>query len=539
MASFDLVDEPWIPCLLPDGSPRECSLEEVLLDAHRIREVFDSSPLVTAALHRLLLAILHRNFGPASPEQWMKLWAARRWDAHIVSGYLDRWRHRFDLFDATRPFYQVPEMPNVRTSPATRLVMEAASGNNPTLFDHSTDATPRPLSPAEAARYLLACQYYSIGFGKSRPFYLQDSPLTRGLTVHAMGRNLFETLALNLLPYSDERPLPRVGDDLPAWEQEAPAQPDPDGTRPNGYLDYLTWQSRRIHLVPEGNPTLVPSCQFLQGLKLGGDPLDPFKCYRRDEKAGLRPVGIDADRALWRESHTLFQEADRSYRRPEVFNWLAQIDGWRRRALVEAEPSYAFACFGFASEPGRAASVTLWRHERLPLPLIYLWDKRLLGRLKDALDLAEGVGRLLLAGFDEDPSLPSGHHPRPVQLLCSLLLSSTDATRADSGAVRQLASHLAPGRVYWSRLEVPFCRLLVRLAEDVVVDEEGEPQYGRSALPEWAATLRRAALVAFDQVATALDGSARALKARAVAEREFRQQLHAILKNHLTTEEEV
>ena len=64
--SFNLIDQPWIPCVLPHGRMEDLSLRDTLLNAHKITAIFDQSPLVTAALHRLLLAILHRNFGPAS-----------------------------------------------------------------------------------------------------------------------------------------------------------------------------------------------------------------------------------------------------------------------------------------------------------------------------------------------------------------------------------------------------------------------------------------------------------------------------------------
>src|SRR5688500_11864567 len=72
--SFSLVDEPWIPCLTVRGGPAEMlGLGAVLTRPREIREIADDSPLVTVALHRLLLAILHRNFGPASTPDWIAL----------------------------------------------------------------------------------------------------------------------------------------------------------------------------------------------------------------------------------------------------------------------------------------------------------------------------------------------------------------------------------------------------------------------------------------------------------------------------------
>ena len=63
--SFNLIDEPWIPCIL-DGTRVELGLRDVLAQAQQLREIRGDSPLETASLHRLLLAVLHRIFGPKS-----------------------------------------------------------------------------------------------------------------------------------------------------------------------------------------------------------------------------------------------------------------------------------------------------------------------------------------------------------------------------------------------------------------------------------------------------------------------------------------
>ena len=72
-ASFDLISQPWIPCVRRDGTTAEFGLRDVLVQAHALRELGGESPLVTAALHRLLLAILHRVFGPDGYDAWYAL----------------------------------------------------------------------------------------------------------------------------------------------------------------------------------------------------------------------------------------------------------------------------------------------------------------------------------------------------------------------------------------------------------------------------------------------------------------------------------
>ena len=84
MSSYNLVDEKWMPCIMPDGKTKDFGLQEVLVRAHEIKELLDPSPLVTVSLHRLLLAILHRNFGPASLPKWQELWNKDKWDEGIL-----------------------------------------------------------------------------------------------------------------------------------------------------------------------------------------------------------------------------------------------------------------------------------------------------------------------------------------------------------------------------------------------------------------------------------------------------------------------
>ena len=169
--SFNLIDQPWIPCTMSDGSHTELSLQDTLLQAHEIRAIFDQSPLVTAALHRLLLAILHRNFGPASRSEWQTLWQAGQFDSARLGSYFSEWYRRFDLFDDERPFYQdggmEPEKGKIKEVEINELIPELARANNRTLFDHTTDATSPVLSPPEAARALVATQMYRLAGGEA------------------------------------------------------------------------------------------------------------------------------------------------------------------------------------------------------------------------------------------------------------------------------------------------------------------------------------------------------------------------------------
>lgn len=510
---MNLTDQAWIPCAMSRGEACELSLADTLIRAHEIREIFDESPLVTVALHRLLLAILHRNFGPGGKKPWFELWKRGRWDENRLSQYFAKWRGRFDLFHPERPFYQVPEMEGAARQPVAILFQEMAAGNNTTLFDHSFETSASALSAAGAARGVVARQAYSIGFGKSNPFYFSDSPLIRGFTVLLRGRNLFETLALNLVRYDEDHPFSGTGktEDLPCWEQHDPAAPKKAGSLPAGYLDYLTWQSRRIHLYPEADGRSVRFCQLQQNLKLAEEaPKDPFKCYRKDEKRGWIARGFREDKALWRDSHTLMEVVPGAQRRPAVFDWVAELAENSAADEAGVGPYFSFSAFGLATDFGKAASVILWRDERLPLPAVYLWDGALRGKIAQAIDYCEKTATDLrdsvwtLAHTMFQPLEGNGNQGR-----------SDDASR--------VAEQLAPRRIYWPALEPPFIELITELAETA-------PDVREQRLREWRRLVRRTAAKSLDQITREFFSGARELRAAAETERVFWRKIRERLE---------
>ena len=389
--TFNLVESSFIPVVLHDGATAEWGLRETLVRAHKAREVRDASPLVTIALQRLLLAVLHRVFGPANAQAWGQLWAAGRWDAGPLDSYFAMWQDRFDLFDARHPFYQVAGFRAPKLSTLNRLAHEQASGHNATLFDHTRDGGGMAMSPAEAARQVVAHQGYGLGGTLGSGRSATHAPLLAGAVICPQGANLFETLMLNLVEYNAEKPFTARGD-APAWEQaEAPAA---QLTRPRGYLDYLTWQSRKLALHPERREgaTVIPFVSYDQGRKLEAPELfDPMMAYRKDEKAGWRALRLSEDRELWRDSAALFQMTkDGPAKRPECFDWLqVQVD----EGLLRRGQRYDFAVFGLCTDK---AKVHFWRHDRLPLPLAYLEENSdLVDHLGRALEAAEDVAGVL------------------------------------------------------------------------------------------------------------------------------------------------
>ena len=169
MPSFNLVDEAFVPCLTLDGKSDEYSLKSVLTEAHKVAEIRDASPLVTVALHRLLLAILHRCYqGPKKTADRVSIRKAGAFDKERIESYFKKWHDRFDLFHETYPFYQCANYEQAEPSGANRLVKELSRGNNAALFDHTTDDPPLVLTPAQAARAVITEQLFAYSAGRGK-----------------------------------------------------------------------------------------------------------------------------------------------------------------------------------------------------------------------------------------------------------------------------------------------------------------------------------------------------------------------------------
>src|SRR4051812_8134657 len=99
MMDFNLLTDPFIPCVHEDGRAGELGILGVLQHARRIREIHHSSPLTTMAMHKLLLAFLHRvHNGPTDEAHWQRLWEGG-WDLQKIDSYAAYWTDRFNLYD--------------------------------------------------------------------------------------------------------------------------------------------------------------------------------------------------------------------------------------------------------------------------------------------------------------------------------------------------------------------------------------------------------------------------------------------------------
>lgn len=499
MTGYSLWTEPWIPVHALDGSVTKMSLPQVLTDAHTLRGVADPSPLITVALHRLLLALVYRTHRLHDMSDWQALWKAGRFDGAAVAAYGQGRADQFDLLHSTRPFYQVPFMPEEKVHPVAALALEAASGNNPALFDHGgvEGATELPLD--RAACYLLAHQAFAVGGGVSKPFNRMDAPLTKGIIVEITGTSLFQTLLLNVMvrEYWD-RVTPQVGADKPFWEETDPPEPVKEGTVVCGPLHYLTWQSRRVHLVVDSDRRVVTGCQIAQRycLPKDGSTVDPGKCYHEDEKKGWLPRRLQKERAAWRLTHVLLQPTADGSDRLLVLSWLAALRQREKRlGSIQLPKSVSIAISGLTTDPKLAAKIELWRREEIGLPLAILDDPVLVRRVSYLMEDAGWVERLLWRSAEALVwALAERQH---LQAALQYLHTGRTGQAKMPPSVGAVARSLDCTLRYWAAMEGPFRSALFQLPEE---------QF-ETILSDWHGRLRQNAHSAFDAALTAQQGA--------------------------------
>lgn len=514
--TFNLLDEPWIPCVpMGGGVTTEVGIREVLLNAHKYAEVYCDSPLITVSLHRLLLAVLYRACRPSDSSDWQRLWQGGI-PRETVNDYLERWRERFDLFDDKHPFYQVARL---RTGSGTlenwvdkpfaviRLANEAPDQNQPTLFDHRTYDDMSPYPSAVVARWLVASQSFGICSSNSSNVRLGDEIITTpgckdglgvaGMLVWLSGQTLQQTLLLNLVPYGSPS---CADDDSAAWERDdwvsLCKSSWTNARKLAGPAERYTWQGRLIRLLPgDEEGRTVKAVYFTQGCSAeedrAGEPMGAYS--RKDENTPWERVKLVRDKAAWRDAHALLGHSESRFKPPEAVGFIAsRMDDGDLPEDVE----YTVNAAGIA-KGSNPAKLMLWRHDRFPAPGGLLRNRDLIESLDSAISESEKIARRLNGATRE---------------LCKSFLDR-GGRAPDPAEVSKLADSIDPTPVYWSRIEPHFYTFL----RDLPVDRD-------KALNEWLEAIVRMARRAFDESSEQLGQSLWAIRARAMVRASFRVQ---------------
>lgn len=395
---FNLLDEPWIHCIDTEGQQVTIGMKALFERADSLLTITDQNPLVELSITRILLAVIHSAVsGPKDVSEWMGIYMPGRFDSRITD-YLERFRHRFDLFASDYPFYQTPGLffcekndpgKPVQGMPVSGIILGRASGNNLTLFDHTTDNMELAVSPAEAARALVTAQMFSFGATcrKTTNYYgylesYKQAALTKGIHITLSGRNLFETLMLNLLIYYRDDPIPCECNEItherldrPVWEENDPTLETGVERPPKGYLEYLTCKCRHVLLVPEREEdTVVVKRLYMAQGKAFHQVINPMSVRKANKKGrDPSPRDLEVERMVWRDSQSLFAvEPDKADLRPLVVQnagyIISRTQGNGHRAIPR-ERRFICAAYGIANNQ---ANPLAWRKEEMNVPVAVL-----------------------------------------------------------------------------------------------------------------------------------------------------------------------
>lgn len=308
MGRFNLLEEPWIAVMPADGGQAETvSLLTLFREAHCYQRLAGEMVTQDFAVLRLLLAVLttvftrfdadgepypfvelderYRQMNDVNEEDleedeyeetmaatWETLWQ-RGCFPEIVTAYLEKWRDRFYLFDATYPFFQVrkedferrnmaPKKSGAKIKYGTlfpgrnmnRLISESA--NKVSLFSPKDEDGKDKMDLAELARWLIMFQGY-VGTGDKSKFPEVEGTMSKGWLydiggICMAGDDFFETLMMNLvLCHPEEKDVWHR--QRPCWEFEIGAFLDKllRGEQPDNLAELYTNWARAVWIDPE------------------------------------------------------------------------------------------------------------------------------------------------------------------------------------------------------------------------------------------------------------------------------------------------
>ena len=327
---FNLLDEPWIPVRLLDGTIADVGLLELLRRTTDIADLACELPTQSIAIQRLVLAVAYRVATPRDTRDWVRQWEDGAPTEQMIE-YLERWRDCFYLFGDRYPFMQVADLRTAKNSVSGLEKLIADVPNGEQFFTTRHGCALACIPPSEAARWLVHAQAYdpsgirSGAVGDSQVKGGKGYPIGPSWCGHLglvwlKGKDLDETLVLNLIP-ADAAGLRGVDSSTEwgacSWEASEPETSargdysllDPAGTpRELSIPRLLTWHSRRIRLV--GDSSGVTGVVLAQGDKLAPQEMrlyEPQSLWKYSTPQSKKfktdvymPRKFKTGRALWR-----------------------------------------------------------------------------------------------------------------------------------------------------------------------------------------------------------------------------------------------
>ena len=307
--SYNLIDETWIPVLMKDGKNQTVSLGDIFADTDGAIADLALNPYERVAVFRLLLCIAQAALGPERLKDEAGWLAAKDAVGPASADYLKKWHDRFFLYGPhafLQPDCVFPAKED-GVKPCSNLMFEMASGSNSTLFDHAAIGK-RSFPAAIVGLNLIVYQNFSAGGGSPQciwdgaitPFRgIRSAPCYEQSMLFSIlcGKNLLESVWLNLLTYSAIRDSLRVDWGQPVWEF-ATQQRGAVSSLAKTYLGVLAPLSRAIKLHSGGSQCIIGEGVAYPSLPEWREPMASVKPNR---KGAPSYVSADRTRMPWRE----------------------------------------------------------------------------------------------------------------------------------------------------------------------------------------------------------------------------------------------
>lgn len=319
---YDVLIEKWIPVIMTDSTEAEYGMLEFFENAHKIKEIDESSPLVRYGMMRLMIAFVTDVFRPESANDLSVLFEAGCFDMEKIKKYTEDCKNEmgsncFDLFDEKYPFLQSAyderyDKKDEFKSVAT-LIREIPKATSHIHFVHATE-DEHAYSPAVCARGLCSVNTFALAGGQG-----YSTGINGGFPpwfVLIKKENLFETIISNTVfkIQIENSPLENNMDSPPVvWRDKTVVEPK-KLIPATSYLRGLTWTARRLSLVltdkggicslsSKATDILIKNIRYTWGWNcndIKGRWRDPHVGYSTDKKGEVRSIKPLSENSAWR-----------------------------------------------------------------------------------------------------------------------------------------------------------------------------------------------------------------------------------------------
>jgi len=237
-SDWNVLTSRWLEAKNLDARSQVYSPFEALCRASDILCLSFASPIDLFAAHRFLLTLLYWKADTAGGVQQVRESLLKGEMPRVVLEGIEAEASCFRLFDDKAPFLQDPSQQNAKKKDwksAGSLFAEFASGTNIAHFHHGDDNDMRLCVRCATLGMLRVVPWTQSGGAGLTPSVHNAPPIM----VLASGKNLAVTLGLNLVPLPAAAGTAKwTGHFVPIAKDEAIP-----------YIEALTWNSRRIHLL--------------------------------------------------------------------------------------------------------------------------------------------------------------------------------------------------------------------------------------------------------------------------------------------------